>query len=323
MPETTFDVAFQKACTLTGAYPTQGFGAPRRGRLRRMHCNSSALVNDRERIELAAFQYDMYRGNQQQFIEPHPGESDLEFENRSYLRTLNLTRVIVDLLSGLYRLPVERRLEGGSQEWQDLLQTTWSAESVDNLMVTVDRLARLQGTVAVQPYWNGQSLKFRTFPNHRFCVLSDPADHTRCLAVITLSSGSLWDERGNMRSSAFADIWTANEFARISGNKVVDRRQHGYGQPPFAFFRDRHPVDDFWVEGRGRSLCYDNAVLNGRLTDLAQVVALQGFGVMEVVNPDPSQELQLVTARTPCGLLRRPLCFRSSHSNDVRSRRNS
>ncbi|MCK6439772.1 MAG: hypothetical protein L6Q71_06165 [Planctomycetes bacterium] len=290
------DLALHTAHSLTGAYPAHGSLPPRRGKIKRLH-SADAGAGERSRLELAAFQYEMYRGNQQQFLEPHPGESDLEFEQRPYLRTLNVTRVIVDLLSGLYRLPVERKLDGGANEWREFLNSAWNAESLDTLLLSVDRLVRLQGTVAVQPLWDGQALRYRIHPAHKFAVIADPADHGKALAVITLGHSAHFDAHGNWRAPDFADVWTANEFVRVSGGKILNRQQHGYQRPPFAIFRDRHAIDAFWVEGRGRSLCHDNAVLNGRLSDLAQIVALQGFGVMEIVNPDPTQELKLGPGR--------------------------
>jgi hypothetical protein len=309
-----FQRAFNLALSLTAAYPSSNF-ASRRGRLRRLHGAAAPtqsafpapglpfqpsfdpVWHDGPRIELAGFQWDMYRGQQLPFLEPNPSESDADFAARAHLRTLNLTRVVVDVLSGLYRLPVERTLTGGDPIFTNLLQSAWREVAIDTLLATVDRLTRLQGVCAVQPVWRAGRLGFRAFPAHRLAVVPDSADPATALAVVTLSAGPQWDRRGAASGADFADIWTATEFARVRDGKVVERRTHGYGIPPFAFFRDRAPVEGFWVEGRGQSLCYDNAVFNQRLSDLAQVVALQGFGVLEVVNPDAGTDFNFAPGR--------------------------
>jgi hypothetical protein len=300
-PEAVFDAALGVARSLTTGWPSSaplsGYSQPRRGRLRRLHSGAADDGSENARVELAAFQYDMYRGNQLPFIEPHQGESDDEFGKRANLRVLNLSRVVIDVLSGLYRSPVERRLIGGSASFQDLFTSAWRANSLDTVLFQADRMTRLQGTVGVQPIWQAGSLSYRVFPAHRFAVVRDPSNPAEALAVVTLSAGPLWDGRGELSRASFADIWTRDEYARVSEGHVVERRAHGYAALPFAFFRDAEPLDGFWVEGRGRSLCYDNAVLNARLSDLAQVVALQGFGVLQVTNPDPGQDMRMGPGR--------------------------
>lgn len=292
-----FDLALAKARELSGGYPVSPYASARHGRLVRMHRELSLDENDRDRIELAAFQYEMYRGNQLAFLEAHPAESEAEFLARPHLRTMNITRVVVDLLSGLYRRPIERQLFEGTQSWRDLFTQTWKRNSLDTLLAGLDRLVRLQGTAALQVLWHDDALKLRAIPAHRLAVIPDPIDPSKAQAVVMLSSNKLWNDQGSPRGADFADIWTADEYARIADGKVIERSTHGYGAPPFVMLRDRQPIDAFWVEGRGKSLCYDNAVLNARLSDLAQVVALQGFGVMEIVNPDPAQELKLGPGR--------------------------
>jgi hypothetical protein len=64
-----------------------------------------------------------------------------------------------------------------------------------------------------------------------------------------------------------------------------------------VFFHDRLPTDGFWVEGRGRSLCHANAEFNAKLSELAYTIAMQGFGVMEIVNPDPTRNIEIGPGR--------------------------
>jgi len=262
-----------------------------------MHSWLDAMHDDARRIELAAFQHEMARGNQLPFIEPHPAEADEDFARRVHLRTLNLTRVVMDVLGGLYRNGARRELQGGSVEWRAVFDAAWVGASADGVMAAADRMARLQGVSAVQPVWRDGSLAWRVFPAHRLAVIENPVNPASPLAVVTLSAGPAWDAMGRHTGAAFADVWTDAEWMRVEGGDVVARESHGYGRVPFAFVHDRLPTEEFWVEGRGLSLCYDNAVLNARLSDLAEVIALQGFGIMEVLNPDPRQDLVLGPGR--------------------------
>lgn len=287
------------ATSLTSAYPGAHTHPNPRGRLRRLHDGSAQRGHERARLALAAFQHEMERGNQLPFIEPHPAESDADFQARTSLRTMNITRVVLDVLSGLYRSPVERKApqEGVATSLRDAIERAWDEENIDMLMASADRTARLQGTCALQALWQDGALRLRLIPAQRLAVVPDPSDPTRPLAVIVLSIGSPWDAGMSWQGASFADVWTSTEYLRISGGKVVEHQQHPYGRPPFVFVRDRAAIDSFWTEGRGLSLCWDNAVLNARLSDLAQVVAMQGFGVMQITNPDPTQTITLAPGR--------------------------
>jgi len=230
--------------------------------------------------------WDFYRGDQLRYLPRHSGESHADFAHRPHRHCLNLTRVLVDILSQLYRRPVERTVTGEPRA-AERIRRAFARNPLDLLLLNADRLARLQGVCAIGASWQEGGLRLWPWPAHRLCVLPDPNWPARALAVVAFPAGD----------GGLAHVWTADEFAAVSHGRVIEERQHGLGRVPFAFIHDRTPVDGFWVEGRGLSVVPANAEFNAKLTELAQTVSLQGFGVMEIVNPDPAQPLMISPAR--------------------------
>lgn len=244
--------------------------------------------SEEARLAQARFCHAMYQGDQLAYIPKLPGESPLEFSRRPHKCFLNLTRVIIDVLGQLYHRPVNRRYSGDARA-AERIQRAFSINPMAPLMLTVDRLTRLQGVCALSVSYQEGELRFWPWPAHRLVVLPDPALPVRPLAVVALAFGE--------REENLAHVWTARQVTTVVNGRVAAESSHELGRVPFVFFHDRLPVDGFWVEGRGRSLCHANAEFNAKLSELAFTVAMQGFGVMEIVNPDPAQEIAVGPAR--------------------------
>ncbi len=237
---------------------------------------------DSRRIAESRFAWDMYCGDQVRYIPRLPGESALEFQRRPHKQFLNLTRVVIDVLSQLYRRPVERRIDGAER-----IARIHASNPMDRLMLGVDRLARLQGVAAVMVTYEHDEVRYWPWPAHRVIVLPDALRPHVPLAVIAFAAGD----------GSLCHVWDPLRSATVSGGRVIREAEHQYGRVPFAFVHDRLPVDGFWVEGRGRSLAWANNEFNAKLSELAHTVAMQGFGVMEIVNPDPAQDIAIGPAR--------------------------
>ncbi|MCC7509198.1 MAG: hypothetical protein IT464_07465 [Planctomycetes bacterium] len=232
------------------------------------------------RIAEARLCWDMYTGDQLRYIPRLPGESALEFSRRPHKHFLNITRVVIDVLSQLYRRPVERRAS-------ERIARVHARNPMDRLMLGVDRLARLHGVAAVCVSHEGDDVRYWPWPAHRMLVLPDALRPDQPRAVIAFAAGD----------GSLAHVWDPQSFATVAGGRVIREHAHSYGRVPFAFVHDRLPVDGFWVEGRGRSLAWANNEFNAKLSALAHTVAMQGFGVMEIVNPDPAQDIAVGPAR--------------------------
>jgi hypothetical protein len=241
---------------------------------------------DDARLDQARFIHDMYSGDQLRYVPRLPGESALDFARRPHKQFLNLTRVIIDVLSQLYRRPVERSLEAAPRT-AERIQRAWARNPMDRLLLNVDRHARLHGVAAVSVSIEDGELRYWPWPAHRMVVIPDATRPDRPLAVIAIAGG---DE-------SLAHVWSTSRVATVAAGRVISEQPHALGRVPFAFVHDRLPVDGFWVEGRGRCVAFANAEFNAKLSELAHTVAMQGFGIMEIVNPDPAQDIAIGPAR--------------------------
>jgi hypothetical protein len=241
---------------------------------------------DHARRNEARFAWDMYCGDQLRYIPRLPGESAAEFLRRPHKQFLNVTRVIIDVLSQLYRRQVERTLDA-DQATRERIQRVWDRNPPDRLLLGVDRLARLQGVAAVRVSYERGEVRYWPWPAHRLVAIPDPESPDAPTCVIAFAAGD----------GSVAHVWSDTRVSTVAGGRILSEQEHGLGRVPFALVHDRLPVDGFWVEGRGRAVAYANAEFNAKLSELAHTVAMQGFGVMEIVNPDPAADIAIGPAR--------------------------
>ncbi|KKN16089.1 hypothetical protein LCGC14_0979440 [marine sediment metagenome] len=243
---------------------------------------------DQFREEHAAFCYLMYQGYQQRFVDRHPGETPEDFLNRARKSTMNLTRLVIRVLSQLYRRPPKREVAAGTPEHiKKALTDLWSDQFNLDLLA-VDRYTRLVGTVAVRPFWDPESpgnIRLWAFLSHQLRVIPDPRRPWKPRAVIE-------------RHEPFANrsrviIWTDKTFLLITEKGIGKGMSHSLGRIPLTFFKDDKCYTSFFVEGRGRGLCDQNATINGKLTDINEVEQFQGFSVPVAVNPDDKVKLTI------------------------------
>jgi hypothetical protein len=241
---------------------------------------------DTARRTQARFTWDMYCGDQLRYIPRLPGESAADFLRRPHKQFLNVTRVIIDVLSQLYRRPVERTLDADATT-RERIARVWDRNTPDRLLLDCDRLTRLLGVSAVRVSYEAGEVRYWPWPAHRLIAIPDPDRPDTPQAVIAFAAGD----------GSLAHVWSPERVSTVAGGRVLLEQEHGLRRVPFAFVHDRLPVDGFWVEGRGRSVAYANAEFNAKLSELAHTVAMQGFGVMEIVNPDPAKDIAIGPGR--------------------------
>ena len=255
-------------------------------------------IPDDCREQYSAFCWAMYRGHQERYLDRHEDEDPAEFLNRSQKRTLNLTRLVINVLSKLYHAPPARdhkstteevEADGSKQEVEifatpehirDRLDEIWAGELFNRSMQEVDIRCRLMGTVAVRPMYDPTlpgSIRLWLYMSHQLRVIPNPAAPWKPAAVI---------ERvhpfGKEKSIT---IWTDTWFIDLRKKGEVIAERHGLGRIPHVFCRDQLSYTSFFVEGRGRILCNPNAILNNDLSDLEEIKQMQGFSLLELVNP--------------------------------------
>lgn len=239
---------------------------------------------DTMREEHSRFCELMYLGLQSRFLNAHPGETPEDFLDRPRKRTVNLTKLAIKVKSTLYLEPPRREVDGDEtpEHIRERLQEVWS-DLFDLSLLEVDRMTRLCGTVAVRPIYDKRSagkIRLSWLLSHQLRVIPDEDEPWRPAVVIERPNP--WD-RG-----APVLLWTDKSMVKIKGRQV-SHEEHGLGGIPHVFFRDRLSCQALMVEGEGRDLCEANAVINDKLTDLNEIIQLQGFSVMEVVNPESDE----------------------------------
>lgn len=235
------------------------------------------------REEFAAFAYLMYLGYQVRFLDKHPQETAQEFLDRPGKVTVNLTRLVVDVLSQLYhRPPVREVLNAGelTPEVHAALHAAWCDE-YNLALLEADRYTRLLGTVAVRPFYDPTcpgKTRLWIFLSHQIRVIEDPDRPWGARAVI--------ERHDPFTQNGRIVVWTPRSWVVTQGAQVVGGGQHGMGRVPHTFLRERVSYTSFFSEGRGRGLADANAVINNRLTALSEVVEMQGFSVAQIFNSD-------------------------------------
>ena len=258
---------------------------------RQLRLNASNLAftgpPDVVREEHAAFCRLMYRAIQIRFLDRHPGETPEDFLNRPRKRQINITRVIINALSNLYAKRPVRTLVGATSgnvqralvgDEEAGIKGLWSG-LYDLQLLQVDRFTRLEGTIAVRPFfaprWPGK-VRLVVFHSDQLRVVMDESRPWQPLAVIERVKP--FDARGHVM------IWTDHSWLKRDSNGKITGGQHTIGRIPLVFFHDGLPSGSFFIEGRGRELCDANAAINGKLTDLEENYQYQSFAVPQVVN---------------------------------------
>ena len=247
------------------------------------------------RQEAAEMALDFYRGEHLPYIGRNPEETPEEFARRPK-ESLNLTRLVIDILSGLYGAPPVRKV-AGNPELAARLERAWRENAMDALMLNVDRLVRLVGLVAVRPFYEepGGALRYWPYTADQLEAVGDPERPWKASALAVR-----WNELGARgRSCRRAHLWTDAKFLELRDGAAVVEGENPYGEIPFAIFRDALPAlgGGFFPPGRGPELAESNAVLDMRLSDDLYTLKMQGFGVAEVINPAPDEPLVLSPGR--------------------------
>ena len=239
-------------------------------------------VDDAVRELNSAFCYLMYRGHQGRFVDRNPEETPEEYIDRPRKATINVTRLVINILSKLYHLsPVREAIGTTSEADAQALDQIWDP-LFNRTMLSADRLTRLCGTVAIRPFYDETrpgKIRLWLFLSHQLRIVPHETEPWRAAAVVERINP--FDRKTPIR------IWTDHSVVTIKGTGPRDAtyETHEIGRIPHVFIQDQLSFTSFFSEGRGASLCEPNAILNNDLTDLEEIKQLQGFATLEVVNP--------------------------------------
>ena len=251
---------------------------------------------------------EMYEGDQEQFIQRRPNEPLADFADRPK-EWLNLTRRVIDVQSRLYKEDAKRTFLTDSGETdrrvQQRMDAVYRANVMAPLLQLVDRMARLQGSVAVRPLYHTEpgdprqgQVEYVFYHREKLDVLTDDRDPTTPAAVVVR-----W--RSNNRD--WVEVWTSQtvvtlrsrrqytgdaiRLGRAETNELVQvgRQENRYGILPFAFFHNELPVDVPLATPGGRNLVELNKRINDKLSDLAYIALFQAHGQWYVKGSVPPE----------------------------------
>jgi len=243
--------------------------------------------------------WDFYLGEQLRYLEPNPAETPEEFVRRPQA-FLNVTRLVVDVLSGLYKDPPERKiLDGRDEKYAALaarLETAWYANALDGFLLAVDRCVRATGAAAVRVYYDPDyygegegEVVYWFYPAQMLSGIADPERPWRPRGLVIRWSEE--DVRGEQENRA--EIWTAERYGEVRGAEV-HWEENALGEIPAVLVRDEPAQGvigrlgtNLFPRGRGWELAAANRVLNTRLSDDLWTLKMQGFGIPVLINPPP------------------------------------
>lgn len=257
----------------------------------------------RENIQI---RMDYYKGTQLPHLEAalkkqfkYPDRLRLQYEY------VNITEMIINELASIYVEESRRKLENSTKQDDDIFAEIIETSEIDSVLKTVNQYTKLSKTVAVRPVFRYGKMQYDIYTPNIFDIIQDPLNPTKAEAIIYTTPTNDTDPTipnffGNTRTSeTYFDVmnstgqlyfyWDSKSHIVFTYDikkqqlitKVMEQEKNQgnvnpYGEIPFVFFRDRMPVDEFFIEG-GDDLINANLMLNVKLTELNYLTKMQSF----------------------------------------------
>ena len=231
---------------------------------------------------------DAYDGDQEKWLTKNPAEAVEDWQSRPHV-WLNITRPVVDVLSGLYREEPRRSFAEDLRAIAARMGQAYDANPMGPLMIQADAMTRLLGVSAIEPVYDHErrEVRYVLYTADTLEVWTEDENPTTAetVAITGFRSGRKW-----------AHVWTADTFVSLAqpegsepGQPLVVERMvdNPYGMIPLAFFFNELPHDEFWVAPQGHNIVPQNWHVNKMLTELAHAVMMQSWGQWWIRNPDP------------------------------------
>jgi hypothetical protein len=221
---------------------------------------------------------------------------------------VNITKMIVDELAGLYIEEPQRELVDGTDKDKELFQRITEEAQLNSVMDTNNKLVKLCKTTLVRPVWrDGEGIRYVIYTPNMFDVLENPQDPTKPLAIIYANNYDQEQYRTindmhfeeTKRQNQFTGInvvyhvWTATKYFTfgieldkknmpqivIHNNPENEANENPYGTLDiFVPFRDDYAYDGFFCDG-GDDLVITNELINVKKTELNYLTKMQSFGI--------------------------------------------
>ena len=216
---------------------------------------------------------------------------------------INYVKLIVErYLNGVYGLEVNRKLVDETN--QAIMDEVWKNNKIQRLMLSVQRIAEIEGMSAVIPRWKEKEgrIKFERYGAQHFIPIELPNDPTALHALIlTWTAENKWglipdivgstlpggnnnwysgSSLGRHGPHKYIEIWTAETVQAFLGKEKLIDEINPYGEIPFAFFRSNDDDGTFWGQTSITDTVALNHIINRLLSDLVEIVRLHGFSLL-------------------------------------------
>ena len=263
-------------------------------------------INDHEnneRRQESVKQQEVYRDNLLPYVSEYLRSfySKQSFKELPIVASINLAKRISNQEASIYREPPKRTFTGVSEEQAKFLNEIYEEMMFDSKMLKSNRYYRLQQQSCVSIVPNMGKLKMRVLMNHHYDVIPSADDPTQAEAyILSAFDKSLFqpnlsakqDEKDqsigdddDYRAKLKRYVWWTKDLNFITDDNGTltsdpDNAINTIGEIPFVDIAADKDFE-FWVR-QGQSLTDFTIQFNASITDIGQVVRMQGFaqGVM-------------------------------------------
>jgi hypothetical protein len=223
-----------------------------------------------------------------------------DIQNVPVISSINLARRIVKQEASIYKIAPERTFTGVSEDQAAVLTKIYKDMNADVMLDKSNEYFKLQGQNVIQVIPYGGKLKMRVFLMHQLDAVPDPMQPEVADAYILSGYNKLeaLPESGSdgvNQSIADADDYKSNKqmvlwskefnfFMTQSGEPIGPTDINPINELPFI---DVSPAKDFeFFIRQGSNVAEFTVQFNASLSDMSQVVRMQGFAQAYLIGPE-------------------------------------
>jgi hypothetical protein len=222
---------------------------------------------------------------QDKFLWKNPAENKDHWDAKNKV-VFNIADQVLKALSYLYVGGVSRQVGDPDLEHEpadEVFKHIWRRNSMDYLMRDAMYWTRLFGRTAIEIRWQGPSLvRYLLRMPYQLDVLQNPDDPEAVDAVrICVNKKYVDDGKDAQRPVYRYHVWTRADtkhvdFAIVEDDAAVEDSQKRLPLTdlPVVFPASRLPHGEFWIDGLGVGLIWQNRVINKLNTELGHMALM-------------------------------------------------
>lgn len=250
----------------------------------------------------------------EQYLEAFYNENDIK--SLPLVSSINLARRIVKQEASIYKVAPKRTFENVTPAQEEVLREVYKDMQIDQMLQKSNEYFKLQAQNNIQIIPFDKKLKLRIFLNHQFDVVPEMMapeiadayilsgfDKSYLLPATSTNSNSVNemiadpdDYKGNLTYVLWSDIY--NFLISENGNVIGGYTPNPIGIKPFV---DISPAKDFeFFVREGQSVTDFTIQFNASLTDMSQIVRLQGFAQAYLIAPESTMPTSMKIGPAIC-----------------------